>query len=151
MRAQKLALADEVIEMISKRLPSPLNALFATIVMVCTSIGVAVADPTGLWLARDGAQVEIAPCGNELCGVLVNASSPIDPATGQPWADKKNIDPNLRNRPLVGVSTPQQKCIGWPEQKYISDAGKKIPNRGCSRRASSLGGIIRRGIGAGGA
>ena len=25
------------------------------------------------------------------------------------------------------VSTPQQKCIGWPEQKYISDAGKKAP------------------------
>jgi hypothetical protein len=25
------------------------------------------------------------------------------------------------------MSTPEQKCIGWPEQKYISDAGKKIP------------------------
>jgi hypothetical protein len=28
------------------------------------------------------------------------------------------------------VSTPQQKCIGWPEQKYISDAGKKVPELG---------------------
>ena len=29
-----------------------------------------------------------------------------------------------------GVSTPGQKCIGWPEQKYISDAGKKAPELG---------------------
>jgi hypothetical protein len=28
------------------------------------------------------------------------------------------------------LSTPQQKCIGWPEQKYISDAGKKVPELG---------------------
>jgi uncharacterized protein (DUF2147 family) len=102
-KARALALAGEVIEMIWKRFLSSLGALFVIIVMVCTSIGVVVADPTGLWLVRDGAHVEIAPCGNELCGVLVSASSPIDPATGRPWADKNNIDPNLRNRPLVGV------------------------------------------------
>ena len=23
------------------------------------------------------------------------------------------------------LSTPEQKCIGWPEQKYISDASRK--------------------------
>ena len=28
------------------------------------------------------------------------------------------------------VSTPEQKCIGWPEQKYISEAGKKAPRTG---------------------
>ena len=28
------------------------------------------------------------------------------------------------------LSTPKQKCIGWPEQKYISDAGKKAPELG---------------------
>jgi hypothetical protein len=49
------------------------------------------------------------------------------------------------------VSTPEQKCFGWPEQKYISDAGKKAPELGPFRQASSLCGIIRRGIGAGGA
>ena len=103
MGTQKLVLAGEVIEMIWKRFPSPLSALFATIVIVRTSIGIAVADPTGLWLARDGAHVEITPCGSELCGVLVSASSPIDPATGRPWVDKNNTDPNLRYRPLVGV------------------------------------------------
>ena len=28
------------------------------------------------------------------------------------------------------VSTPEQKCIGLPEQKYISDGGKKAPELG---------------------
>jgi hypothetical protein len=35
---------------------------------------------------------------------------------------------------VVCVSTPQQKCIGWPEQKYISDAGKKAPELGAFRQ-----------------
>ncbi len=29
-----------------------------------------------------------------------------------------------------GVSTPLQKAIGSPEQKYINDAGEKPPNGG---------------------
>ena len=28
------------------------------------------------------------------------------------------------------MSTPEQKCIGWPEQKYISESGKKTPELG---------------------
>ena len=28
------------------------------------------------------------------------------------------------------MSTPEQKCIGWPEQKYISEAGKKARRTG---------------------
>ena len=50
---------------------------------------------------------------------------------------------------LAAVSTPQQKCIGWPEQKYISDAGKKAPELGAFRQTSDLGGIIRRCVRAG--
>jgi hypothetical protein len=26
---------------------------------------------------------------------------------------------------VIGVSTPEEKCIDFPEQKYISEAGKK--------------------------
>jgi hypothetical protein len=33
------------------------------------------------------------------------------------------------------LSTPQQKCVGWPEQKYISDAGKKAPELGAFRHS----------------
>jgi uncharacterized protein (DUF2147 family) len=79
-------------------------------------------------LARDGAHVDIAPCGNELCGVLASTASPIDPATGLPWADKNNSDPNLRNRPLVGVQV--LIAIGpsgvgkWVGRLYNKDDGK---------------------------
>ena len=31
---------------------------------------------------------------------------------------------------LQALSTPEQNCIGLPEQKYISDAGKKGPRTG---------------------
>ena len=33
-------------------------------------------------------------------------------------------------RNVALVSTPLQKCIGSPEQKYISDAGKEAPRTG---------------------
>jgi hypothetical protein len=39
------------------------------------------------------------------------------------------------------LSTPEPKCIGWPEQKYISDVGL---NWGLFRQSSGLGGMIRR-------
>jgi len=31
---------------------------------------------------------------------------------------------------LGHLSTPEQKCIGWPERKYISDASQKAPETG---------------------
>ena len=37
------------------------------------------------------------------------------------------------------VSTPEQKCIGLPEQKYISDAGKKAPETGAFCSGIRLG------------
>ena len=37
------------------------------------------------------------------------------------------------------VSTPEQKCIGWPEQKYISEAGKKAPEPGALGLGIRLG------------
>jgi hypothetical protein len=47
-------------------------------------------------------------------------------------------------RLVNAVSTPEQKCIGFPERKYINDAGKKAPDWRPSLQASGLGGIIRR-------
>jgi uncharacterized protein (DUF2147 family) len=67
------------------------------------SAGNAAADPKGLWLAEDGAKVRVSSCGRALCATLASPKSPTDPATGAAWADKNNIDPALRGRPLVGV------------------------------------------------
>jgi hypothetical protein len=42
--------------------------------------------------------------------------------------------------PLLNVvSTPLKKCIGTPEQKYISDAGKKAPELGAFSSGIRLG------------
>jgi uncharacterized protein (DUF2147 family) len=64
----------------------------------------ALADPRGLWLAQDGAQVRVAPCGGYLCAILVQTKSSADPETGQPWTDKHSHDPAQRNRPLIGTA-----------------------------------------------
>ena len=44
------------------------------------------------------------------------------------------------------MSTPEQKCIGWPEQKYISDVSRKAPKLGSFVQASGLGRTIYRRI-----
>ncbi|MFZ3352238.1 MAG: hypothetical protein WA268_15370 [Xanthobacteraceae bacterium] len=51
------------------------------------------------------------------------------------------------------MSTPGQKCIGWPEQKYISDAGKKASELGaffvwhqaCVGLSGAVSGLAGRG------
>jgi uncharacterized protein (DUF2147 family) len=63
----------------------------------------ASAEPVGQWYAEGGAAVvEIAPCGDGLCGRVVWLHSPLD-EDGCELRDKNNPDPALRNRPVVGL------------------------------------------------
>jgi uncharacterized protein (DUF2147 family) len=94
----------------------------------CASVAYALADPTGLWLAKDGAHVNVTSCGDALCAVLASTKSPTDPETGEPWTDKHNIDPSLRSRPLAGVEvlmnmrpTSNDK---WSGHLYNTEDGK---------------------------
>ena len=58
----------------------------------------------GVWLhANERIQVEIAPCGDRLCGTIVWFRWPNDPQ-GLPLVDLKNPDPALRSRPLLGLT-----------------------------------------------
>jgi uncharacterized protein (DUF2147 family) len=60
--------------------------------------------PTGVWKDSSGrVQVEIAPCGELLCGKIVWFKWP-DNAQGLPLLDVKNEDPALRTRPLLGLT-----------------------------------------------
>jgi uncharacterized protein (DUF2147 family) len=62
---------------------------------------------TGSWLADNGlSHVEIAPCGDKLCGSVTWLKSPLGP-NGQPLTDSQNPDPSLRSRPLIGVQILQ--------------------------------------------
>lgn len=59
--------------------------------------------PVGVWLhANERIQIEIAPCGDLLCGTLVWFKWPND-AEGLPLVDLKNPDPALRTRELLGL------------------------------------------------
>ena len=80
-----------------------LCSISALTLTVLVSAGTALADPSGLWLAQDGARVRVGPCGAALCATIAAPKSQVDPQTGQPWTDKNNPDPAMRNRSLVGV------------------------------------------------
>jgi uncharacterized protein (DUF2147 family) len=88
----------------------------------------ALANPTGLWLAKDGAHVSVTSCGSALCAVLASTKSPTDPETGVPWTDKHNIDPALRSRSLVGVEVlidmRPASNDKWSGHLYNTDDGK---------------------------
>src|ERR1019366_3871429 len=45
----------------------------------------------------------------------------------------------LKQTCTLGMSTPLKKCIGSPEQKYISDAGKKASELGAFSSGIRLG------------
>jgi uncharacterized protein (DUF2147 family) len=60
--------------------------------------------PAGVWLhPNQRIQVEIAPCGDKLCGKMVWFRWPND-AAGLPLVDLKNVNTALRTRPLLGLT-----------------------------------------------
>jgi uncharacterized protein (DUF2147 family) len=100
----------------------------AVVVLGCVGVEPALADPTGVWLDKDGGTVRIRTCGGALCGAIASIRPRLDPATGRAWTDKKNADPSKRARPLVGVqvliamqpSGPRK----WSGRLYNADDGK---------------------------
>ena len=82
-----------------------LSILAAALALSTTALAVSAPafaqDATGLWQTEtNGGQVEIARCGNSLCGKLVTSNHiKADPAV----KDAKNKDASLRNRPLKNM------------------------------------------------
>ncbi len=63
--------------------------------------------PAGVWLhANQRIKIEIAPCGDQLCGKLVWFKRPND-TEGKPLVDFRNVNPALRTRPLLGLTILQ--------------------------------------------
>lgn len=60
--------------------------------------------PTGLWLSEKGGTiVEIAPCGDALCGRIAWLKKPFR-KSGELRRDRENPDPALRDRPWCGMT-----------------------------------------------
>jgi uncharacterized protein (DUF2147 family) len=78
--------------------------LLLCVLLAATPAAAQSLTPAGIWLHADKRiQIEIAPCGDVLCGKLVWFQSPND-AQGLPLVDLKNTDPALRTRPLLGLA-----------------------------------------------
>jgi uncharacterized protein (DUF2147 family) len=61
------------------------------------------ADPVGFWSVGEGkSQIQIAPCGEMLCGKIVWLSEPND-NKGRPKLDRNNPDSTLKRQPILGL------------------------------------------------
>jgi len=71
--------------------------------------------PEGVWLSSNKRiHVEIAPCGDRLCGKVVWLKNPNDEA-GDPRSDHKNPDRGQRRRPVMGMTVIQGLVRSEPD------------------------------------
>ena len=115
----------------------PANIMAAVAIVFAVSAMAAVdrafaGDPTGVWLDEDrDAKIQVAKCGAALCGHVVWIQQGNDPANGQPWVDKNNVDPNKRGRSLLGLTIvkdmkPSSTPNKWSGQVYSIVFGKNF-------------------------
>ncbi|MBW8752812.1 MAG: DUF2147 domain-containing protein [Sphingomonadales bacterium] len=85
----------------------------------------------GLWLTDDHkGVVRIAPCGAQMCGRIAQV---LDSGPGVPKTDVNNPDPQLRQRPIVGLPT----LTGFTRQGRGWRGGRAYdPKSGRSYRAA---------------
>jgi uncharacterized protein (DUF2147 family) len=109
-------------------------------------------DPIGTWINEDkDGIVQIGDCGmlasaapsGTLCGNVVWLKTPIDPATGRPQADRHNIDPAHRGRPILGMQViSQMRPSGtpgrWEGRVYDLDSGKTYDGSLIVRSATQM-------------
>lgn len=81
-------------------------------------------DYVGVWYDDTGeGAVEIAPCGDSLCGRIVWLKNPNDP-TGRPLTDGYNPNPANRTRPICGLDViggVKRQGNGTWDQGWIYD------------------------------
>lgn len=87
----------------------------------------AVESPTGVWRMSNGSvTVKIANCGPSLCGQIVGLKRPLDKA-GKPKTDRKNPNPSLRSRPMIGLTVfnnmQETGTNKWKGSIYNADDG----------------------------
>jgi len=81
-----------------------LACVLLSLLLPAPTLGAESLTPVGIWLhANERIRVEIAPCGERLCGQIVWFKWPNN-AEGLPLVDLKNPNPVLRTRPLLGLA-----------------------------------------------
>jgi uncharacterized protein (DUF2147 family) len=83
--------------------------LLSVLLAATTAYGAAPNDILGPWkTAGDSSEVELFKCGEKICGKVAWLKNPNymdskDGPVGTPKVDRKNPDPKLRNRPIIGL------------------------------------------------
>lgn len=134
------------------------SPIIAAALLALGASSVCAAGIAGTWLTEGGvSKIRLEPCGATLCGKLVWLAQPVDPKTGGPVTDRKNPDPSLRGRALVGVELitgikPAEDAGEWTARAYNADDGKtydvtlKLDDEGkLELEGCGLGGIICQG------
>lgn len=88
---------------------------FFAALLLSTTIALAAGtdDILGVWKTElDESKVEVYRCGENICGKIVWLKRPFytdgsDGQIGTPIIDRKNPDPELRKRPLIGLKIMQ--------------------------------------------
>lgn len=88
------------------------------------SAGAQQADIAGIWVDDTGeGAIEVAPCGNKLCGRIVWLKESRDKA-GKPLTDGYNPKASLRNQPICGlqiIGDLQRVAAGTYDNGWIYD------------------------------
>jgi uncharacterized protein (DUF2147 family) len=91
--------------------------------------------PVGEWLIDDKtAKVRIEACGPNVCGYVSDTKNPSD-------TDRKNPDPALRSRPVVGVKVlldMKPSAAGWDGNIYNAKDGSTYAAHIAMRNANTL-------------
>jgi uncharacterized protein (DUF2147 family) len=88
-----------------------LIALF--LLSTTTVFGTGLGDILGIWKTEmNESKVEMYRCGEKICGKIIWLKNPVytdsdDGQAGTPIVDRKNPEPALRNRPLIGLQIMQ--------------------------------------------
>jgi uncharacterized protein (DUF2147 family) len=104
------------------------NLGLATVAVAFISTpALAVDSPLGTWRLSSGkVTVKIEDCGSNLCGRIIALSRPLDKA-GKPKVDKKNPNPALRSRPMIGIAVFDDMAPAgenkWKGRIYNADDG----------------------------
>ena len=110
--------------------------VLASILISSSVYAAGPADIVGLWnTEKKDAKIEIFKCGAKYCGKIAWLKEPVYPADskdgapGTPILDLNNPDPEMRKRPLIGVSILIDFSFSgdnlWKDGKiYNADNGK---------------------------
>jgi uncharacterized protein (DUF2147 family) len=106
-----------------------LGLIAALLTTLAAGSAMAQSAPAGTWLTQAGdARVKVSKCGGALCGTIVWLREPIDPATGKPQIDDKNLNPALSKRSIKGLTIfSDMRPSGpgkWSGHIYNADDGK---------------------------